>query len=53
MQEMWVQPLGWEDNPGEGSTTHSNNLAWENPWTQEPGGLKTMGLQKTWTQFRD
>ena len=35
--------------PGEGSTTHSIILAWENPQTQETGRLKTMGLQKTWT----
>ena len=31
--------MGWEDPLGEGMTTHSNILAWEIPWTEEPGGL--------------
>ena len=31
--------------------THSSILAWEIPWTQEPGGLQFMGLQKRWTQL--
>ena len=33
--------------------THSSILAWKIPWTVEPGGLKSMGLQKSWTQLRD
>ena len=39
MQETWVQFLGWEDGPEEGMATHSSILAWEIPWTEEPGGL--------------
>ena len=33
-------------SPGRGSGTHSSILAWEIPWTDEPGGLQSMGLQK-------
>jgi len=33
--------------------THSNILAWEIPWTEEPGGLQSMGLQKSQTQLSD
>ena len=33
--------------------THSNILAWEIPWTEEPGGLQFMGSQKSWTQLSD
>ena len=33
-------------SPGEGNGTHSSILAWEIPWTEEPGGLQTMGLQR-------
>ena len=32
--------------PGEGMATHSSILAWESPWTEEPDGLQTVGLQK-------
>ena len=39
MQEMQVQYLGWEDPLEEGMATHSGILAWEIPWTEEPGGL--------------
>jgi len=38
MQETWVQSLGWEDPLEEEMTTHSNILAWEIPWTEEPMG---------------
>ena len=31
------------------TATHSSILAWEIPWTEEPGGLQSMGLQKSWT----
>ena len=34
-------------SPKEGRTAHSSILAWENPWTEEPGGLWSMGLQAT------
>ena len=39
MQEIWVQSLGWEDPLEKGMATHSSILAWEIPWTEEPGGL--------------
>ena len=45
MQEMWVQSLGWEDFLEKEMATHSSILAWEIPWTEEPGGLQSMGLQ--------
>ena len=44
MQETWVQSLDWEDPREKGMATHSNILAWRIPWTQEPGGLQSMGL---------
>ena len=46
MQETWVQSLGWEDPLEEDMTTHSSILAWEIPWTEETGGLQSMGLQR-------
>ena len=46
MQEMKVQSLGWEDPLGKEMATHSSILAWKNPWTEEPGGLLSMGLKK-------
>ena len=46
MQEMWVQSLSWEDPLEEGMATHSRILAWRIPWTEEPGGLQSMGLQR-------
>ena len=45
-QETWVQSLSWKDNLGKEMATHSSILAWETPWTEEPGGLQSMGLQK-------
>ena len=39
MQETQVQFLGWEDPLEEEMATHSSNLAWEIPWTEEPGEL--------------
>ena len=49
MQETWVQSLGQEDPLEKEMTTYSSILAWEIPWTEEPGGLQSMGLQKIWT----
>ena len=49
MQETWVQSLGWENALEEGMATHANILAWRIPWTKEPGGTQSMGLQKSWT----
>ena len=45
MQEMQVWSLGQEDTLEEEMVTHSSNLAWEIPWTGEPGGLQSMGPQ--------
>ncbi|OJH16949.1 hypothetical protein BLX88_20985 [Bacillus obstructivus] len=46
VQETLVQSLGWEDTLEEGMATHSNILAWRIPWTEEPGGLQSMGSQR-------
>ena len=46
MQETQVRPLGQEDPLEEGMATHSSILAWEIPWTEEPGGLQSMGSQR-------
>ena len=43
---MQVQSLGWEDPLEEGMTTPSSVLVWRIPWTEEPGGLQSMGLQR-------
>jgi len=43
---MWVQSLGWEDPLEKEITTHSSNLAWEIPWTEEVGMLHSMGSQR-------
>ena len=43
---MLVQSLGWEDPLGEGREPHSSILAWRIPWTEEPGGLQSMGSQR-------
>ena len=46
MQETQVQSLSWEDPLEEGMATHSSILAWRIPWTEEPGGLQSMGSQR-------
>ena len=46
MQETWVQSLGWENPLEESMATHSSVLAWRIPWTEEPGGLQSMGWQR-------
>ena len=43
---MWVRPLGQEDPLEKEMATHSSLLAWEIPWTEEPGILKSMGMQR-------
>ena len=45
MQEMRAQSLGQEDPLEEEMATHSSVLAWEIPWTEEPGGLQSVGSQ--------
>ena len=42
MQETQVQSLGWEDPLEKDMATHSSTLAWEVPWTEEPGGLHVL-----------
>ena len=44
--EAWVQSLGQEVSLEKEMTTHSSILAWKIPWTEEPGGLQFMGLQR-------
>ena len=46
MQETWVQSLGQEDSLEKEMATHSSILAWRIPWTEEPGGLQSMGSQR-------
>ena len=46
MWEIWVQFLGWEDPLERGMATQSSILAWRIPWTEEPGGLQSMGSQR-------
>ena len=54
MQETQVWSLGLEDPLEKGIATHSNILAWKIPWTEEPGGLQSMGLKRVkhdWVTF--
>ena len=53
MQETRVQTLGQEDPLEEGMATHSSILAWRIPWTEEPGGLQSTGLQRIWHNWSD
>ena len=45
-QETWVGSLGWEDPLEEEMATHSSILARKMPWTEEPGGLQSIGLER-------
>ena len=51
MQETWVWSLGQKDVLEKEMATHSSILAWEIPQTEEPGGLQSMGSQKSQTQL--
>ena len=53
MWETWVQSLGQEDSPEEGMATHSSILAWRIPWTEEPGGLWSVGSQRVRHNWSD
>ena len=53
MQETRVPSLGQEDPLEEGMATCSSILAWEIPWTEEPGGLQPTGSQKSQTPLSD
>ena len=46
MQESWVPSLGQEDPLKEEMATHFSILAWKTPWTEDPGGLQSIGLQR-------
>ena len=46
VQETWVRSLGWEDPLEKEMATHSSILAWRIPWTEDPGRLQSMGLQR-------
>ena len=52
MRETWVQSLGWEDPLEKEMATHSSILAWRIPWTEEPGGLQSMGHKESDTPER-
>ena len=45
MRETWVPSLGWKDPLEKEMATHSSILAWRIPWTEDPGGLQSMGSQ--------
>ena len=45
VQETWFDPC-WDDLLEKGMTTHSSTLAWTIPWTEEPGGLQSIVLQR-------
>ena len=48
LQKMQVRSLGQGDPLEKSMATHSSILAWEIPWKEEPGGLQSMGSQKSW-----
>ena len=47
MWETWVQSLGWENPMEKGMATHFSILAWGIPWTEETGGLQSMGSKES------
>ena len=51
IRETQVRSLGWEDPLEEGMATHASILAWRIPWTEEPGQLQSMQLQKSPTNI--
>ena len=53
VQETRVRSLGWEDPLEKEMATHSNILAWKIPCMEEPGGLQSMGIAKSWTRLSD
>ena len=46
VQETQAQSLGWEDPLEKGMATHTSILAWRIPWTEDPGGLQSLRLQR-------
>ena len=53
MQETVIRSLGQEDPLEKEMATHSSILAWEIPWTEEPGGLQSLGSKKSQTQLSE
>ena len=53
VQETRVWPQNQEDPSEKEMATHSSIFAWEIPWTEEPGGLQSLGSQKGWTQLSE
>ena len=53
VQETQVRSLGWGDPLEKEMVIHSSILAWKISWTEEPGGLQSMGWQKSWAQLSD
>ena len=53
VQETQVQSLGWEDPLEKETATHFSVLAWEVPWTEEPGGLQFKGSEESQTGLSD
>ena len=53
MQETWFWSLGQEDPLEKEMATHSSTFAWRIPWMEEPSGLQSMGLQKSWTELNN
>ena len=51
MQETRVRSLAWEDPLGKEKATHFSILAWEIPWTKEPGGPQSMESTNYWTRL--
>ena len=47
-QETWFWSLGWKDPLEKEVATQSSIFAWRTPWTEEPGGLQSIGSQKVW-----
>ena len=52
-QETWVQSLDQEDPLEKETAPHSSTLAWKIPWTEDPGRLQSMGLQRVGTRLSD
>ena len=46
MKETWIRSLGWEDPLEKEMATHSSIFAWEILWTEDPGGLQSLGSQR-------
>ena len=52
-QETWVRSLGQEDLLEEEMATHCSILSWKIPWTEEPGGLQSVGSERSRTRLSD